>query len=181
MRRGVGWYSLRHGLRSDGGSTVLEVLATVLLLSVLGLALASGVGAGVRLVRRTLRDSLAVARLAQVDRRLRQAALRVRTPLWESGPDTEAGPGWLRVAWVDGEPGEAILLEDRDGLLVVRVREEPPAAFGPFAGLAFDLFRDAEGGLAGLQVSLAPAEDPADPLVILAPFGGSPLLRGAVP
>ena len=181
MRRGGGWCSRRYRVPTDEGSTVMEVLVTVLLLSVLGLALVSGVGAGVRLVRRTLRDTLVVAKLAQVDRRLREAALRVRTPYWEAGPDAESGPGWLRVAWVDGEPGEAVILEDRDGLLVVRVREEPPAAFGPFAGLAFELFRDAGGRLAGLQVSLASAPDPARPLLILAPFGGSPLLRGAVP
>jgi hypothetical protein len=156
----------------------MEVLATVLLLTVLGLALVSGAGAGLRLVRRAFTTTLTVVRLAQADRWLRAAAARVRTPYWEAGPAVDSGPGWLAVGWVDGEPGGTLRLESRDGLLLARALGGPPAAFGPFAGLDLDLYRDAGGRPAGVRVSLSPEVRPGEaPMVILAPFGGRPIYR----
>ena len=174
MRRGDGWSSSPPGLPTDQGSSVLEVLVTVLLLSALGFALWSGVSADVRLARRALRDTLAAARTVQLDRVLRQAALRVRTPFWEAGPIGETGPGWLRVSWLDGEPSEGMTLERRNGLLIVHVREDAPAAFGPFAEVRFGLYEGAAGQPRGLRVSVVPlGGEGQDPRVMLASFGGS--------
>ena len=175
-----GWNSSPPALPNDRGSSVLEVFVTVLLLSALGLALWSGVSAGVRLGRRALRDSLAAARLVQLDSFLRRSALRVRTPFWETGPVEQTGPGWLRVAWLDGEPSEGMLLEQRDGLLLVHAGPVAPVAFGPFAALEIGLYRDPAGEPRGLRVAVVVAGG-QDPVVIVAPFGGYPVARGATP
>lgn len=182
MRRGDGWCSGPPFPPNDRGSSVLEVLVTVLLLSALGLALWSGVSAGVRLGSRVLRDTLAAARMVQLDRLIRQGALRVRTPFWHAGPVEETGPGWLRVSWVDGEPSEGMILERRERLLIVHVRQAPPVAFGPFTLLDFGLYRDAAGQARGIRVSVVAAGgDADDPRVILAPFGGNPIFIGSSP
>jgi len=181
-RRGGGWCSSLPIPPSDRGSSVLEVFVTVLLLSALGLALWSGVSAGVRLGRRALHDALAASRMVQLDRVIRQAALRVRTPFWEPGPVEETGPEWLRVSWLDGEPSEGMILERRGSLLIVQVREDPPMAFGPFAELDFGVYEDAGGEPRGLRVSVVPeGKEQDDPQVILASFGGSTIPRGRNP
>lgn len=182
MRRDDGWSSGPPFPPNDRGSSVLEALVTVLLLSALGLALWSGVSAGVRLGNRVLRDTVQAARMVRFDRLIRQEARRVRTPFWEAGPVEDTGPGWLRVSWVDGEPAEGLTLERRERLLVVRVRQAPPLVFGPFAQLDFGLYRDTAGQARGLRVSVvAPGGDADDPQVIVAPFGGSPISIGGGP
>ena len=162
---------------SDQGSTILEILVTVMLLSVLGFALWAGAGGGARLVRQTLRRTLEAARTAELDLHLRRAALRVRAPYWSAGSEVEVGPGWLRATWVDGEPDQAVLLERRGHLLLLRLRSDPPVVLGPFPAPNIECYQDAEGHPAGFKVSLGSENDPRPPLVILAPFGGSPVPR----
>ena len=176
QRRGEQCTCLR---RNDSGSSVLEVLVTVLVLTALGAALWSGVTVAVRLAQRTLRSSFEAARVVQLDRFLRRAALRVHSPFWLTGPDVESGPDWLRVAWVDGEPSEGITLERRGDLLILHARRDPPVVFGPFSSPQFSLYADGEGRARGLRVSVAPRSDPEHPVVILAPFGGSTVAAGA--
>jgi hypothetical protein len=159
----------------------MEVLVTVLLLSALGLALWSGMSAAVRLGRRVVGEAVAAARLSQLDRVLRREALRVRTPYWATGPRAESGPDSLRVSWLDGQPSGTLLLERRGSLLVVR-SDGPPAVFGPFANLEFDVFRGGTDHPQGLRVAVNAAGDAGDdPVVLVVPFGGSPMPAGGAP
>ncbi len=58
----------------------------------------------------------------------------------------------------------------------MRTREgEPGAAFGPFASVQCGLYSAGPDGASGLKVSVLVEAGDAEPLAILAPFGGSPL------
>jgi hypothetical protein len=53
--------------------------------------------------------------------------------------------------------------------------------FGPFASMECGVYSDGPGGAAGLRVTILADTGDGQPLVILAPFGGSPFVPGTGP
>jgi hypothetical protein len=157
-------------------------MVALLLFSALGIAVWSGLASGQNLVRRSIRTSVGTARLLQLELYLRKTALRVRTPYWAAGPGAEATAGGLRVPWLDGDSKDVLIVEWQDGLLRIRPGEgEAGMAFGPFPNLECAIYKDDSGRSAGIEVSLVAEEGQEQPLVVLAPFGGSPFPVGTAP
>ena len=84
--------------RNEQGFTFVEILVSMLLLSVLGLVIWSALARGQGLVQRTFQGTLEAVRVLQLDTGLRKAAGRVRVPYWERGPAADSSPvrGWWR-------------------------------------------------------------------------------------
>ena len=168
--------------RGDGGFSVLELMVALLLFSALGIAVWSALAGGQNLVRRSIRLAAGTARLLQMEQYLRRTAARVQTPYWEPGPGAEASPDSLRLPWFDGQAEETLYLDWRDGSLRVRLREgESGVVFGPFASVLCETYTGGPGRASGLRVTVLADAGDAEPLIIVAPFGGSPLAPGTAP
>jgi hypothetical protein len=153
-------------------------MVALLLFSALGIALWSGLAGGQNLVMRAIRTAAGTSRLLQMERHLRRAAALVQTPFWLPGPAAkeaaEPGQGSLRVPWLNGDPAQALQLLWQGGRLEVRTREgEPGAQFGPFASVQCGLDSEPNGAF-GLKVTVLVEAGDTEPLMVVAPFGGSP-------
>jgi hypothetical protein len=157
-------------------------MVALLLFSALGVAVWSGLAGGQNLVRRSISLAAGTARLLQMELYLRRTAAGVRTPYWAPGPGADATADSLRIPWFNGQADEALYLDWREGRLQVRTRqEEPGAVFGPFASVACEVYAGGPGPAAGLRVLVQADAGVGEPLVIVAPFGGSPFAPGTVP
>ena len=174
--------SFRNERLSDGGFTFVEILVSLLLVSVLGLVIWSGLDRGENLVRRTFRGTADAVRILQLDTALRKAAGRVRVPYWETGPEVEAAEYSLRVSWLDGQALQYLSLERRGGLLAVGFStEEPEGLFGPFDEIALGLMTGPDGTASGILVAVvggAAGISGGGPIELQARFGGQPLRTG---
>jgi hypothetical protein len=154
-------------------------MVALLLFSALGVAIWAGLAGGQNLVGRCIRTAAGTSRLLQMELCLRRAAALVRTPFWTSGPEAEAAAGSLRVPWLGGDPLQALQLSWGQGRLQVRTREgETGAAFGPFAAVECGVY-SGEHGAAGLKISVLADAGDTEPMLILAPFGGSAFPTGS--
>ncbi len=161
---------------SEAGFSLIEVMVALVLLSALGTAVWAGLLGAQGLVRRTIREASGTARMLQLDTYLRQTALRVRTPFWASTPGAEVSSDRLRIPWLDGDPGDAMLIERHEGRLVIGTEKSGQRlSFGPFDTADFGLQTDPSGRPAGVLVSVLAVGAKGDPVLILAPFGGRPL------
>ena len=174
--------SFRNEPSSDGGFTFVEILVSLLLVSLLGLVIWSGLARGENLVRRTSRGTADAVRILQLDTALRKAAGRVRVPYWETGPQVEAGEDFLRVSWLDGQAQLYLSLGRRDGLLAVGFStEEPEGLFGPFDEITLGLMTGPDGAARGIRVAVAGGAAGVSggrPIELQARFGGQPLRAG---
>lgn len=169
----------------------MEILVSLLLLSVLGLVVWTGLARGQGLVLRTFDAAADSMRLLQLDTALRAAAGRVRVPYWETDAGATSHAGSLSVPWLDGYPDRRLSLETDGAKLVLRSadpegREERRAVFGPFASVALGLARGPEGEVRGILVSLgavpgAPGAQGAQDTTLETRFGGQPLQPGSGP
>ncbi len=166
-----------HPPRNEEGFSVLELMVALLLFSALGVAVWAGLAGGQNLVSRSIRTAAGTSRLLQMELQLRRTAALVRTPFWLPGPGAQEAAGSLRVPWLNGDPAQALQLSWGEGRLQVRTLEgEPGAVFGPFASVQCGVYSAGPDGASGLKVSVVVEAGDTQPLVILAPFGGSPFL-----
>jgi hypothetical protein len=157
-------------------------MVALLLFSALGIAVWSALAGGQNLVARSIRMAAGTSRLLQMELYLRRTAALVQTPFWLPGPGAEEAAGSLRAPWLNGDPAQALLLSWKEGRLQVRTREgEAGAVFGPFASVQCGVYSDGPDGASGLRVSVLVETGDTEPLVILAPFGGSPFPPGRHP
>ncbi len=167
---------------SDAGFSVLEVMVALLLLSALGVAVWAGLVGGQNLAGRAIRSASGTARLLQMEMHLRRTAAQVRTPYWAPGPGAEATADGLRIPWLNGRAEEALVLDWSEDRLGVRTGpSEPGIVFGPFAEVECEVYVGGPSQAAGLRVSVLAEAGDGEPLVIEAPFGGSPLAPGEAP
>ncbi len=164
----------------QGGFTFVELLVSLVLLSVLGLVVWSGLLNADGLVRRTIRQAALSARVLQLDTFLRRSALRVRVPYWQTGLQANQEPGKVEVPWLDGEAGATLTVELRGEQVIVGFPgEERFIPFGPFPAAKLGLYKDASGQSGGIELTVTGGRE--EPVLMRAPFGGHPFPRGGGP
>lgn len=175
----------------------MEILVSLLLLSVLGLVVWTGLARGQGLILRTFDAAAGSMRLLQLDTALRAAAGRVRVPYWEGDAGASSDAHSISVPWLDGYPDRRLSLETDGAKLLLSStdregREVRRAVFGPFASVALGLARSPEGEVCGILVSLGAAPGApgaqttqtaqgAQGTTLAARFGGQPLQPGSGP
>jgi len=105
--------------RNERGSTILEVVVALFILSTLGIGAWYAVGVSLRLADRLREKMLANVRLLQLDDRLRGLAGRVYLPYWAPDGIVQTGDGALSVPYLDGDPKKELNLTFREGTLSV--------------------------------------------------------------
>jgi hypothetical protein len=159
------------GLR-ESGSTFLEVLVALGILSLLGVGAWNAASVSLRLASAVRAKTLESSRLLELDDRLRALASRVRTPYWAAGHGVALAEGECRVAWLDGDPARSLVLSFREGVLSVGDGEGAMAYRG-FRHAGFLTALDAEGLPFGITVELETQEGRA--LTVIGRFGGAPV------
>lgn len=161
--------------RSEAGFTFVEVLVGLVLLSVVGVALARGVSGALAATGRISASLTQSARLARLDDSLRSLCARIRTPYWEPGQSVMVTNDGIRIGWLDGEPGGELALGFRDGVLTVGDGRTVERYLG-FHGASFTPIEEGESHVRALEVELDLADSRR--IAIVARMG-SALLAGA--
>jgi hypothetical protein len=159
--------------RGESGSTMVEVIAGMALISFLGLAVWSATAASLRAASRVVAGATASARLLLLCDSLRDRTGRVRPPWWETSPEVEEGSGPVEVRGVDGDPRTFLRVSFSSGRVTLE-GGGPPASFPGFESFAARSFRDATGGVAGIAFVLHPLS--REPMTVLCRFGSRELL-----
>ncbi len=168
--------SRRPARRGTDGFTLLEVLAGLLIMSILGAAIWGGVSASLRVSTRIHDTALASTRILGMDDRLRSLAARIRVPYWTPEYLMEAADGEMRIAYLDGDPAKSLVLKADSGTLTIS-DGSAVTAFAGFTSTEVAAAKDKAGNVFGVSVTVE--EKGRAPFVITARFGSTPVMKGA--
>jgi prepilin-type N-terminal cleavage/methylation domain-containing protein len=115
MRRIARSYS-RPG---EEGFTLLEVLAGLVVLSLLGIGVWTAVTVALRSVERFREGARAGSQALRLDDRFRACVDRVRPPWWGGEPEMRTEGHTWRISCLDGDPGKMLTLSWQDGVLTI--------------------------------------------------------------
>jgi len=104
---------------NERGSTILEVVAALAVLSALGIGAWHAAGASLRLAARLRATIVADARMLQLDDGLRGLAGRVLLPYWAPDGIVRVAEGQLSVPWLDGDSAKCMSLVFQEGVFVL--------------------------------------------------------------
>ena len=163
---------------AEDGFTVLEVLAGLAILSLLGLGVWSGAASSLRTASRVRAAMLANARLLQLDDRLREAVGRIVPPWWCDGPEIRESEGSWRVPLVGGDPAKFLVIECANGVVSIDDGDYV-SRFPGFTSLRLAPAWEGKGGLRGLTIEVFATGIGA--FSISARFGGAELCAQGIP
>ncbi len=169
------WNGQSSSRESEAGSTVLEVIITLFILSIIGAGVWQGVSVSLRLISRFHDRILMSARVLELDDKLRDLALRVRAPFWMSGQAVTSEAGALSVSYLDGDPAASLKLSFVDGVLSIGETGRTQR-YTDFRRADFSPALDAEKNVYGISVALE-AKD-GEKISITARFGSTPMGSG---
>jgi hypothetical protein len=161
--------------RHEGGSTFLEVLVALAILSLLGVGAWNAASVSLRLASGIRTRILEASRLLELDDRLRSLTSRVRTPYWAAGHSMTLAVGECRVAWLDGDPLRSLALSFHGGVLSLG-DGEAAATYADFRRADFLSALDADGDPFGLSVELETRDGRV--VTVTGRFGGAPVRGG---
>jgi prepilin-type N-terminal cleavage/methylation domain-containing protein len=162
---------------SESGSTLLEVIAAMAILSILGVGAWNAVAVSIRIAGRIHDNAIASARLLTLDDRVRSLMRRVRVPFW-AAQTVETDDGGARVSFLDGDPAKIAALSFKDGILTVGDGASM-TQFTEFAKVDFSPASDAENNVFGIQVSVTTKD--GREVSVVARFGSTPMGSGTSP
>ena len=175
--RGLAAAARALGAAADG-STLLEVLAALLIMSILGLGMWSAVSACLRLTTKIHDSTMASTRILNIDDRLRDLAGRVRAPFWVPDFLIETTETEMHVAYLDGDPSKSLILKADGGALSIddgsTVKRYPG-----FQRVTMAAAQDSAGKTCGITVSLE--KKGGESFSVMARFGSTPVTAGAAP
>jgi hypothetical protein len=160
--------------RSEEGSTALEALIAIALISIALGALVAGTRSGIAVLARA-RDAADDAQtLVKMDDAIRSAAYRVRIPYWARSVEPAVVDGRLSIPWLDGR--EDRLLEFSIGEDAVVVAEgDAVLRFSNITAARIDLVKNKGGGASGVALRYAIRDREVS---VLAAFGSTALSGG---
>jgi hypothetical protein len=166
MRRTIRSFSRKN----ERGTTILEILVALLILSSLGIGAWHAAGVTLKMAGRIRSSLTAGARLLQLDDQVRSAARRIRPPFWAPGKLVEVTDTTVTVPYLDGKREKSISITFRDGILTV----DDGTHTVPYTGFAKAVFEAETDGQNENGIALR-LEEGGKPIVIDARFGGTPV------
>ena len=156
---------------NETGSTTIEALVALFILSIAGAALVAGARGGIASAagaQRAAKSSISILRL---DDAVRRAANRVRIPYWGySVPVVDEGQT-LSIPWYDGDPTLTLRLSLSADTVLLETGEEKYTFTGT-QNVKQDLVLDRGGSVKGIDLQY---EINGRQIRVLAPFGAFPL------
>jgi hypothetical protein len=168
MRKNTRFFSRGN----EGGSTILEVVVAMFILSTLGFGAWHAVGVSLRLAAKFKEEMLTTVRLLQLDDRLRGLAGRVYLPYWAPDGIVQIGDGVLSVPYLDGDVTKELSLTFREGILFIN-DGQALTQYPGFPRADFSSATDDGHHQYGLTVALEGKDGKS--VLITARFGATPL------
>ena len=162
----------------EEGSTLLEVLVAMVVLSALGVGVWAAVTVSMQSVTRSRAGGLAATQVLQIDDRLRACVDRVRAPWWMPTPSIEAGEGSWRVPFLDGDPAKALVVSWAAQVLTID-DGSTASRYGGFTSARLAPALGADGKPFGVELSLE--GKPIGKVSVVARYGGMELRAGGSP
>ncbi len=150
MRRAAPWSTRR---RSESGSSLIEVIAALLIMSIVGMGIWNSVAAGLRISGRIGDSVRAGSMLLSLDDRVRELASRVRIPFWSKDYLVESSADEMRVAWLDGDPAKSVVMKRSGDTLVIDDGTEP-RRFKGISSMSFSAASTGQGGVYGITITV---------------------------
>lgn len=157
------------------GSTVLEAIVALGILSVVGTALVSGAVAGIGVGADAKRAAAEAAEVLMLDDAVRRYAVRIRVPYWDHRAPTTGDAGNFAVKWLDGAAEAELRLREENGRIVIEA-DGQTVSFPGCAEAEFAAVGDERGAVKGVEVKTVLN---GRQLRIVAPFGAAALAGGA--
>jgi prepilin-type N-terminal cleavage/methylation domain-containing protein len=164
-----------HSRRGEEGFTLLEVLAGMVVLSLLGIGVWTAVTVAWRSVERFREGARAGSQALRLDDRFRACAGRVRPPWWGGEPELRSEGNSWRISCLDGDPGKTLTLSWQGGVLAIDDGESVTRYPG-IADADCAPARDGTGVPFGAEISLE--VEHVGRFTIVARYGGRVVRRG---
>ncbi len=162
----------RFSRASENGSTILEVMVALLVLSLLGMGAWNAAAVTLRhaaLMHKRVREN---AGLLQMDEMLRGMAVRIRAPFWAGEHALEIKDGEAAVPYMDADPAKRLILSFRQNVFSIG-DGETTVPYPGYTGASFSEARDNNDRICGVTVELEAGD--GERVSITARFGSMPL------
>jgi type II secretory pathway pseudopilin PulG len=166
---------------NDAGSTTIEALVALLILSIAGAALVAGTSGGIAAAVRAQGAAKDATTVLRLDDAVRRAALRVRLPYWDRSAvasavaeaGAAAGAGALTVPWFDGVADETLRLSIEGETLKVE-SGGTTTIFSGMQNTAAKFITEKDDSVKGIDLR---CEIGGRQVHIVAPFGAVPMAK----
>ncbi len=167
--------SLKKHLKSEDGFTFLEILVSLLLLSILGLILWSSLFNAQGLIGKILHEASFSAKVLQLDDFIVQAAQKIRVPFWVKEIEIQEEDGRMVVPWLNGNPEDFLVFQKQNDSILIGYQESGQfLSFGPFADIDVRPKENGNEQIWGVQLTITDIRNADHRVVISAHFGSAP-------
>ncbi len=167
---------LRMTGRSEDGFTFVEIIASILILSIIGFLIWQGSSIAARMLFKSSDRSIATLSRLQLDEALRRETGNILIPFWISRVEIETSHNRIRIPYYQGDPDDHLVIEViGDSLTITAPGRDEYVHFGPFPGISAAPARDTEGNPIGINLKYASSRTADARSEILYRFGSFPL------
>jgi type II secretory pathway pseudopilin PulG len=154
-------------MSNEAGSTTIEVLVALIILSIAGAALIAGSRSGISAAAGAQRAAVSSISILRLDDAVRRAALRVRIPYWDRSVKIVDEGQTLAIPWFDGDPAMTLSLGMVADTIVLETGGEK-SSFTGIKNAKQEFIRDEAGSVKGIDLRY---EIDGRELHVLASFG----------
>ena len=175
MPKGGKRFSFRN-FPNEEGFTYVEILASILILSIIGILIWQGSIVASRTLFRSSDVSISSTRLLQLDEAMRREIGKIAIPYWLSLTEIEASPRRLVIPYYGGDPDVTLLIERIEDYISLTISgREQHLRLGPFPGLHVEQWQDEVGNVIGIMLRFDSPSDDAPIQELFFRFGSFPL------
>lgn len=159
----------------EEGSTALEALIAIAVISIAAVALVAGARNGLSVITKAESSARDSAKVLRIDDALRSAASRVRVPYWARGTELESDGQQVTIPWYEGLRGSALTISLGNETLTI-AEGATSRVFPDVPGARLALVNNPAGAVSAIELRYASRRGE---IRVLAPFGAAALMNGA--
>ncbi|MBN1697777.1 MAG: prepilin-type N-terminal cleavage/methylation domain-containing protein [Spirochaetales bacterium] len=177
----------------EDGFTFIEILVSVVILSVLGFSIWTGFIGVMNLIGSVPEATEKAQKLLALDSYLMQVCGAIKIPFWMPEAEIEEESDKVILPFYDGKKENMLSIEYKDKYIIITtsiIEEEetdedeesgetyiPTFKAGPYDEVTFEIVSTKEEGLIGLDVSILETYDEYEPVKIFVRFGSYPFWK----
>lgn len=160
--------------RDETGSTALEALIAIAVISIAGIALVAGSRNGLAAIAKAESAATDSSKILRIDDALRAAASEVRIPYWARGVELTTDGRTVSVPWYGGHAAEKLQISIAERSIVLKAGDATRNLSG-VADARLAVARNTEGAVAGIELVFKMRDSEVR---VLAPFGSAAIMNG---
>jgi hypothetical protein len=173
--------------KKSDGTTLIEVLVAVAVISVIGFAVWIGFSTTILMIKKIPTVVDGTISLIQYDVSLRKQLNRVKVPFWVYEYKAEEDSRSVQFPYCDGIATKLLIFEYNNDYVVIKTDSsddknpidppEPEIKYGPFSEVSFELVKNDDDELTGLQITVVSEKNNLGEMTIFLRFSCSPFWR----